>query len=215
MQKIILILVASNLIALCSYSQNILSDEERLRKIEDIWHQTYVNKNPKPLDTILADNFIHINGRGGRNFKTEEIKSVTDDPSVYQLCYPYDLEIKVFGDNALIIGKTHEKGKSGDKEFEGFYFWTDYFVKRNGIWQCILAQTAPLPQARFNFGNNLSLKDSALTRETLNFINGLVKQDKFSGVVIILKNDSTIYRGLSAMLLKNSTHLIHFQQLSI
>ncbi len=56
-------------------------------------------------------------------------------------------------------------------------------------------QTTPLPQPSFSFGNNLSLKDSAISQETHNLITELVKQDKFSGVVVILKNDSTIYRG--------------------
>jgi len=44
--------------------------------------------------------------------------------------------------------------------------------------------------------NTLSVNDSELAREIDIFIKDLVKQDKFSGVVIILKNDSAIYRGV-------------------
>lgn len=40
-----------------------------------------------------------------------------------------------------------------------------------------------------------SREDEALATETRQFIEGLVKQDKFSGVVVVLKNNAIIYRG--------------------
>src|SRR5215213_8573533 len=46
-----------------------------------------------------------------------------------------------------------------------------------------------------SFGTNLSNTDATITSATHQFIESLVKQDKFSGVVVIIKNDAIIYRG--------------------
>ncbi|MBD0333012.1 MAG: hypothetical protein ICV66_10175 [Chitinophagaceae bacterium] len=54
MQKIIDIMLGV-CIGACSYSQTSSSDETRLRTIENIWHQAYVDKNSKPLDSCVRE----------------------------------------------------------------------------------------------------------------------------------------------------------------
>lgn len=81
------------------------------------------------------------------------------------------------------------------RAFDNDYFWTDVFIKNDKNWECVLAQTAPLPKSRLNISINLSYKDSVVAHQIHEYLLHLTQQDKFSGVVLIAKNKSIIYQA--------------------
>jgi CubicO group peptidase (beta-lactamase class C family) len=170
-------------------------EKEVLREIENAWHKVYITQDARPLETILADSFVHINRLGQKSFKKDAIAGVREENTAYEECYPYDLEIDINGTTAVVVGKSYERGTASGKPFERRYFWTDVFVRRNNRWECTLAQTAPLPAPRVYFGDKLSEDDSAIAHQTHDFLKDLSRQDRFSGVVFILKNGAPLYKG--------------------
>ncbi len=188
------------------------TDKEILTKIEHEWHYVYVTKNFSPLNYILADNFVHINGRGGKTNKPDEIKGSSSDQNIYTVCEPFDMVFDIYGGTAVVVGKTREKGTTPTGEpFEDTYFWTDVFVKKNSKWECVLAQTAPLPRPNFIFGEKLSISDSSIAQNLHRYVRGLAAKDSFSGVVLVGYQNKNIYEGAFGMASKEFNVPINFQ----
>ena len=100
----------------------------------------------EPLKRILADEFITVGSNGKSHGKTEDIEEIKSDGATYEYSTPYDLDIRVYGDTAVVIGRTKERGHyDSGRQFTNEYRWTDIFVKRQGRWQCIAAQVVSIP----------------------------------------------------------------------
>ena len=171
------------------------STEEEITKIEIEWHEAYKLKDTSILQRILADNFININSIGNQYGKTAIINALKSDKADYHSIYPYDMKFSHYENIVTVIGKTRETGIENNAPFDNFYFWTDIFVKNNGTWQCVLAQTAPLPKSKVTFNEYLSSRDSTIVYQTNEHVKRLVKDDRFSGVVLIAKNSSVLYKA--------------------
>ncbi len=120
--------------------------EQELKKVEEAWADAYVRHDPAPLERILADEFITVGSNGQSHDKAQDIEGLKSDSATYEYSTPYDLDIRVYGDTAVVIGRTKERGHyDSGKQFTNEYRWTDIFVKRQGRWQCIAAQVASIP----------------------------------------------------------------------
>lgn len=47
------------------------------------------------------------------------------------------LKVRVYGDIAIITGRTTEKSQYKGSDSSGQYLWTDTWNKRAGGWQCV------------------------------------------------------------------------------
>jgi ketosteroid isomerase-like protein len=120
--------------------------EQELKKVEEEWANAYVRHDGEPLKRILADEFITVGSNGKSHGKAEDIEELKSDRATYDYSTPYDLDIRVYGDVAVVIGRTKERGHyDSGRQFTNEYRWTDIFVKRQGRWQCIAAQVASIP----------------------------------------------------------------------
>ena len=124
-----------------------LKVERELKKVEEDWARAYLRRDAAILERILADEFISVGSNGQSHNKPQDIEELKADSATYEYSTPYDLEIRVYGNGAVVIGRTKEKGHyDSGRQFVNEYRWTDIFVKRQGRWQCIAAQVASIPQ---------------------------------------------------------------------
>ena len=120
--------------------------EQELKKVEEEWANAYMRHEATPLERILADEFITVSSNGQSHGKTQDIEELKSDSATYEYSTPYDLDIRVYGDMAVVVGRTKERGHyDSGRQFTNEYRWTDIFVKRQGRWQCIAAQVASIP----------------------------------------------------------------------
>lgn len=120
--------------------------DRELTKVEEEWHSAYVKHDPSILECILAEEYVSISSNGGSADKAQTIAGLKRDDSQYEYSTPHDLDIRIYGDGAIVIGRTKEKWKNKKgEEFTAEYRWTDLFVKRDGRWQCVAAQVARVP----------------------------------------------------------------------
>ena len=119
--------------------------EQELFKLEEEWHNAYVKHDATPLERILADEYVSV-GASGSHAKAQAVEGLKADTATYDYSTPYDLDVRVYGDTAVVIGRTKEKGRAANgNEFTAEYRWTDVFVKRQGRWQCVAAQVVRVP----------------------------------------------------------------------
>src|SRR5438132_3372430 len=84
--------------------------EQELKKVEDEWANAYLRHDAEPLKRILADEFITVGSNGQSHGKSQDIEELKSDSAAYEYSTPYDLDIRVYGNTAVVIGRTKEKG---------------------------------------------------------------------------------------------------------
>jgi ketosteroid isomerase-like protein len=120
--------------------------ERELKKVEADWADAYVRHDSALLMGILADEFISVGGNGQSHGKQQDIDDLKADSATYDYSTPYDLDVRVYGSMAIVIGRTKEAGHyPSGRQFTNEYRWTDIFVKRHGRWQCVAAQVVSIP----------------------------------------------------------------------
>lgn len=123
-----------------------LKIKQELIKLEEQWHNAYLQRDAEPLERILADEYIAVGGNGRSINKAQTVEGLKNDTATYEYSTPYDMDFRFYGDTVVVIGRTKEKGKNKDgAEFSVEYRWTDVFVKKNGRWQCVAAQVVRIP----------------------------------------------------------------------
>lgn len=112
--------------------------ERELMQMEHDWSAAYLN-DVSVVDRILADDFIGTDGRGIMTDKKHELEDArSENPSRKVLSEAIDdMKVRIYGDTAIVNGRTTEKIQAGSKELVIQYRRTDVFVKRNGRWQCV------------------------------------------------------------------------------
>lgn len=95
----------------------------------------------KALEEILADDLIYTHTTARIDTKASFIEAVSSGRSNYRSVDRKDMEVRQFGDTAVVTG--HAKFHVGDNKFEARYI--DVYAKRNGSWQMVAWQSTRLP----------------------------------------------------------------------
>jgi ketosteroid isomerase-like protein len=120
------------------------SVEEQIKKMERDRAAAVVKADVATLEGLTADDYILINANGQmsdkaatmNNIKTGNIKLTANEVS--------DLKVRVYGDTAVVTGKSNAKGTIGGRELKGPVMFTRVYVKKNGKWQSVAFQQTPI-----------------------------------------------------------------------
>lgn len=116
------------------------SDQEAaLLQLEKRW--LAAEDDPNALDSILADDFIHVLPIGFVT-KKEQLSYMRSHPSPKrETKHVEDLRVRVFGSAGVVNGIVVAKDADGKERRTIF---TDVFAYRGGKWQAVNAQELPL-----------------------------------------------------------------------
>ena len=120
------------------------SVEDQLKKMEKDRAAAVVKGDVATLEKLTSDDYILINANGQlsdkpttmNNIKTGNIKLTTNDVS--------DLKVRVYGNTAVVTGKSNATGSIGGRELKGPVMFTRVYVKNNGKWQSVAFQQTPI-----------------------------------------------------------------------
>jgi len=109
-------------------------------ELEERW--LAAEDNPQVLESILADDFIHVLPSGFVT-KAEQIRYVRSHPRPHHGATKHfeNLKIRIYGDAGVVNGMVVVT--DGDGRTRKTLF-TDVFSFRNGKWQAVNAQELPL-----------------------------------------------------------------------
>ena len=115
------------------------SVEEQLMKMERDRAAMVVKGDVAALEAVTSDDYLLINANGQwsdkaatmNDIKTGKIKLTANEIS--------DMKVRVYGDTAIVTGKSTAKGTMGGREL-GPVLFTRVYVKKNGKWQSVAFQ---------------------------------------------------------------------------
>lgn len=124
--------------------------EQQLKQMEDDWQKATRTKDAALLTRIIAEDWIATDDKG-KILNREQYVSQTiasgssvgsSNPDVIQSNENFDMQVRVYGNTAVVTGGLTEKGTRNGAAYTDTYRWTDVFVKRSGRWQAVVSQWA-------------------------------------------------------------------------
>jgi ketosteroid isomerase-like protein len=93
----------------------------------------------------VMQDYTLTNSLGKITTRADDIDEAKKNDPKYEIFENYDMKVRVHGNTAIVIGKTHTKGISGGKPFDSQFQFTDTFVKDGGRWRLLAGHVSKVP----------------------------------------------------------------------
>lgn len=116
------------------------SDDQALKEIQHQWADARLKRDSSFATQIEADDFTVVWPDGQIINKQGDVESYEADGAVFSEFKITDLDVRFYGETAIVVGQDSIKGHTPTKDLSGSYVWTDTFVKQNGAWKAVASQ---------------------------------------------------------------------------
>jgi ketosteroid isomerase-like protein len=141
--------VKRRLILLCLLSLLALAvqaqDKTRIMALETSWNQAELHNDAHAVDLLLADDFVMTVADGYTLNKAQMLASVRDTSYRPDVLQSDNMEVRMYGNTAIVTGSYLEKGKDKGKPFERRGRFTDTWINLSGQWRCVASHFSVKP----------------------------------------------------------------------
>src|ERR1044072_2513551 len=110
-------------------------DVAELTRLSDAWDKAIVRKDETAVAGNMAEDFRQIDGYGNLETKKSFVAGIIDAKLTIDPYTVEEFEVRLYGDTALLSGRTHMTGKYDGKPFESNYRYIDIYDRRKGARQ--------------------------------------------------------------------------------
>ena len=109
------------------------------------WDQAIVARRREDIAANMAADFRQIDGEGTVEDRASFLEGLLDPKLQIDPYTVEDFDIRLYGDVALLSGRTRMSGRYDGKPFKTHYRYLDIYVRRQGAWQIVSVQISKLP----------------------------------------------------------------------
>jgi len=120
--------------------------EQELIKLENQWVDALLKRDVAFLDRTLADDYLGTGINGRVETKAESLASMKSSEDVITALVIDDVKVRVYGDAAVVTGRSTAKETYKGKDVSGQTRWTDMLIKRDGRWVCVASHSSRIAQ---------------------------------------------------------------------
>ena len=120
--------------------------EDEIKRLEEMRNQAVLHGDVAVLDRMTSDDYTFITLRGEMRTKQEILKGFASGSFHYDSRQIFDLKVRVYGNTAVVTGRSVQKGMENGKDYSGDYWFTRVYVKQNDRWVTVALQTTPIRQ---------------------------------------------------------------------
>ena len=113
------------------------STAQAIMQLERDWAKALVAGDTATIERITASDWMMTDPGGNRSARAESLAELRSGALKFESTIPLDMEVKVYGDTAIVNGRSRDKGTYKGQDISGEYRFTDVFVKRDGRWQAV------------------------------------------------------------------------------
>ena len=117
-----------------------------LKQLSDNWDKVIVAKEGPAIAGNMAEDFRIIDRRGNIEGKQAFVDGILDPKLTIDPYTVEDFEVRLYGDTALLSGRTHMTGTYEGKPFTSNYRYIDIYVRKSGVWKIVSVQITALPE---------------------------------------------------------------------
>lgn len=146
-KRILLIraLASSLLLILVSAPLPAATVEEEVRAAEARRFAAMVQVDAAALAGLLADDLTYTHSNGVVENKAQFLESLSSGRLRYLSIEPSEVVVRVYGDTAILTGRSTMKVKTGEQETTLPIRFTDVWVRQAGRWRMAAWQSTRIP----------------------------------------------------------------------
>lgn len=122
------------------------ADIATLTRRSDNWDKAIVRKDRAAIASNMTEDFRQIGSSGEVENKDSFLRDLVSDELVIDPYTVEDFEIRLYGDTALLSGRTRMTGRYAGKPFKTHYRYIDIYVRVNGRWKVCSVQTTRIAE---------------------------------------------------------------------
>ena len=122
------------------------SAEDQLESLEKERAQAVIKGDTAALDKMTADDYVLTDVNGKVRTKAETMDAIKSGVIKVTSNDVDDLKVHVYGNTAVVTGRSDAKGTIDGKEIGGPVRFTRVYVKRNGTWQSVAFQQTKISE---------------------------------------------------------------------
>jgi len=142
--RFILAIIALHLVGCAAPSPRGPGTVEELTRQSAAWDQAIVRKDRDAIAANMADDFRQIDGAGDIEDRRSFLEGVLSPDLRIDPYAVEDFEVRVYGDVALLSGRTRMTGMYQGQAFKSHYRYIDVYVRKDGAWRVASVQITRL-----------------------------------------------------------------------
>jgi len=143
-----LVVLLSLLISFSTVQADEAADKDQVRDLEKSCVAALVKGDFHALGDIFSENWALVDAAGQVHKRDEIFKALSGGDLKFFAYDLGDMDIRVVGDTAVVIGHGHPRGQFHGEDFEENEVFTDTFVRAGGKWHCLLSHSVDVPDAK-------------------------------------------------------------------
>ena len=112
-----------------------------LTRLSDAWDKAIVRKDTAAIANNMSEDFRQISSNGSVANKETFVRNITAADLTIDPYTVEDFDVRVYGNVALLSGRTRMTGREGGTPFTTHYRYIDVYVRTNGTWKVCSVQT--------------------------------------------------------------------------
>ncbi len=117
-----------------------------LKQQADAWDRAIVRKDRAAVEANVAPDFRNIDGRGTVSDRATFLADLLDPDLQIDPYTVEDFDCRLYGDVALLSGRTRMTGRIKGEAFRSHYRYIDVYVKRGGTWKVVSVQISKIAE---------------------------------------------------------------------
>lgn len=109
------------------------------------WDQAIVAKDRAAIEANMAEDFRQVDRAGHVAAKTDFVQGLLAPELEIDPYTVEDFDVRLYGDVALLSGRTRMTGRHAGEPFTSHYRFIDVYVRRHGVWKVVSVQISPIP----------------------------------------------------------------------
>ena len=122
------------------------SPTEQLVQQADAWDKAIIRKDSAAIAANMAEDFRQISARGDVANKASFLDVITSPKLVINPYSVEDMDVRLYGDVALLSGRTRLTGSWEGKAFTSHYRYVDVYVRKDGQWRVASVQITEIKE---------------------------------------------------------------------
>ena len=145
--KLSFIAVVALFLPACLIHADEARDKAELVRVEKAAAAALVANDAKALREYLSEDWRIVSADATTMKRSELFQVLEDGTLIFESYKLSDLEVRVYGDAAVVIGHGDSRMKWKGDVIQGKEIFTDVFVRREGKWQCVSSHSCDIPEA--------------------------------------------------------------------
>ena len=118
--------------------------KKEIIQIEQDLAKALSNNDTKAILAVLSEDWKMVLGTGEILTRSDLMAAFESGKLKFSAYSSADLDVRIFGDAAVVIGSGTSKGTRDGNDFTGADRFTDVYVRRDGKWLCVSSHSTDL-----------------------------------------------------------------------